>query len=90
MRGVFGDKDLAVVIGKISDSGNSESGIVFKFGDIVRAMQEKFVRNDPHAGIVRTTSKYLYSDPYHYDSAGYIDFGKQFANEMFKVLNKKG
>lgn len=89
MRGVFGTKDLPVVIGKISDSGNSDSGIVFKFGDIVRAMQEKYVREDAHAGIVRTTSKYSYSDAYHYDTAGYIDFGKQFANEMFKVINKK-
>ncbi len=89
MRSVFGCKELPVVVGKISDSGNSDSGIVFKFGDIVRAMQEKFVREDAHAGIVRTTSKYSYSDPYHYDSAGYIDFGKQFANEMFKVINRK-
>ncbi|NUY79371.1 hypothetical protein HUK80_00570 [Flavobacterium sp. MAH-1] len=89
MREVFNDKDLPVVIGKISDSGNSESGIVFKFGDIVRAMQEKFVRNDANAAIVRSTSKYAYSDPWHYDSAGYIDLGKRFAEEMSKLMNKK-
>ncbi|WP_290838376.1 sialate O-acetylesterase [Flavobacterium sp.] len=88
MRSVFKEKDLPVVVGKISDSGNSESGIVFKNGDLVRYCQEKFVRDDKRAGIVRSTSRYSYSDPYHYDSAGYIDFGKNFADEMAKLLKK--
>lgn len=89
MREVFKNKELPVVIGKISDSGNSESGIVFKHGDIVRAMQEKYVRNDPNSGIVRSTSKYAYSDPWHYDSAGYVDLGKKFAEATFNVIIKK-
>ena len=32
-----------------------------------------------HAALVTTTDIYGYSDPWHYDSAGYIDLGKQFA-----------
>lgn len=89
MRDVFGNFDLPVVIGKISDSGNSETGIVFKYGDIVRAMQEKFVEHDRNAAVVRSTSRYSYSDPWHYDSAGYIDLGRQFAEQMSKLLNRK-
>jgi hypothetical protein len=38
---------------------------------------------------VRSTAKYAYSDPWHYDSAGYIDLGKRFAEEMSKIINKK-
>jgi len=88
MRKVFKNDSLPVVIGKISDSGNSESGIVTRYGDVVRAMQEKYVNQDANAGIVRTTSRYGYSDPWHYDSAGYIDFGKKFAEEMAKLLKR--
>ncbi|MBD3581470.1 sialate O-acetylesterase [Flavobacterium selenitireducens] len=89
MREVFGNNDLPVVIGKISDSGQNETGILMKYGDVVRAMQERFVSGDSNSAIVRNTSKYGYSDAWHYDSAGYMDFGIQFANEMAKLLKRK-
>lgn len=89
MRDVLGNKELPVVIGKISDSGQNEIGMMMKFGDVVRAMQEKFAASDPNAAIVRNTLKYSYSDAWHYDSAGYLDFGTRFAEEMSKLLNRK-
>lgn len=89
-RAVFRTDDLPVVIGKISDSGNDKSGIVFKHGDLVQYAQEKFCRTDAHAAIVRSTSKYAYSDPWHYDSAGYLDLGKNFAEAMSKLMKAAG
>lgn len=89
MRSVLGNANLPVVVGKISDSGNSDSGIVFKNGDLVKFGQEKFVREDKNAGIVRSTSHYNYSDPYHYDSAGYLDLGKRFADAMYVLLTRR-
>lgn len=74
--------DLPVVIGKISDSGANEVGKIWAYGEVVQAAQEKLASEDKKVSIVRSTSKYNYSDKWHYDSEGYIDLGIQFANEL--------
>lgn len=79
--------DLPVVIGKISDSWNDVDGKVWDYGELVQYAQEKYVRSDGNAAIVRSTRYYKYSDPWHYDSAGYIDLGNEFADAIYK-LNK--
>lgn len=87
MRASVLTDDLPVVIGKISDSGKNEKGKVWSMGELVQYAQEKFVKNDKNAAIVRSTKKYSYgNDPWHYDSAGYIDLGKQFADEVFRLI----
>jgi len=84
--------NLPFVIGRISDSrageGNGER--VWPFGDEVRAAQERVAEGDPHAEIVTTTDDYGYSDPYHYDTEGYIDLGIQFAEMINKLRTKDG
>jgi hypothetical protein len=89
MRAALLTDDLPVVIGKISDSGKNEKGRVWNTGELVQYAQEKFVENDKNAAIVRSTKKYNYgNDPWHYDSSGYIDLGKNFAEEIFKLITK--
>lgn len=89
MRAALLTDDLPVVIGKISDSGKNEKGRVWNTGELVQYAQEKFVENDKNAAIVRSTKKYNYgNDPWHYDSSGYIDLGKNFAEEIFKLIIK--
>ena len=80
--------DLPVVLGKISDSWNDPSGKVWPYGELVQYAQEKFARTDGNAAIVRSTRYYKYSDPWHYNSAGYIDLGAQFAKAVYD-LNKE-
>lgn len=87
-RATFRDNHLPVVIGKISDSGNDEDGKVWDYGELIQYAQEKYVRLDDHATIVRSTKDYHYSDPWHYDSDGYIDLGEKFAEAIYK-LNKE-
>lgn len=87
MRAVFHDDELAVVIGKISDSGMDNNGKTWKYGELVQFAQEEYVRKDKKAVIVRDTQKYQYSDPWHYNSEGYIDLGKKFAEAIYR-LNK--
>jgi hypothetical protein len=85
MRAALRTDDLAVVVGRISDSGRDEEekdGKVWNYGDIVRAAQAAFVAKDGCAALVTSTDGYGYSDPWHYDSAGYIDLGKRFAEAM--------
>lgn len=86
MRAAFRIDDLPVVIGRISDSGNDDDGKVWDFGNVVRWQQAKFVNQDKNAALVTSTDNYGYSDKWHYDTEGYIDFGKQFAKEMKQLL----
>jgi hypothetical protein len=82
IRGAFQDDNLPVVIGRISDSGQDEDGMVWDFGDIVREAEAEFVESDHSAALVTSTDDYSYSDPWHYDSAGYIDLGMRFAEAV--------
>ena len=82
--------DLPVVIGKISDSWNDDKdGKVWDYGELVQYAQEKYTKTDKNATIIKTTCYYKYSDPWHYDSEGYIDFGKQFAEEVYKLIKNE-
>ena len=85
IRAAFLTDDLPVVIGKISDSWNNDQGKVWEYGELVRYAQEKFVKEDENAAIVKSTRYYKYSDPYHYDSKGYIDLGEKFADALFSL-----
>ncbi|MCX7876486.1 MAG: sialate O-acetylesterase [Melioribacteraceae bacterium] len=91
IREAFNNKDIPVVIGKISDSfkGNNEENRIWKFGKIIMQQQEDYVAQNKNVSIVRTTSNYGYSDKYHYDTNGYIDLGKQFANELIKLIKNE-
>ncbi|NOR75506.1 MAG: hypothetical protein GQ525_10145 [Draconibacterium sp.] len=86
IRAALRTDDLPVVIGRISDSGNTEVGKVMKYGRELRWQQAKFVNSDQNAALITTTDNYDYSDTWHYDSEGYIDFGKQFAKEIKYLL----
>lgn len=79
--------DLPVVVGRISDSGRQEDGRVWDDGEIVRAGQAEFVRKDAAARLITSTDTYGYSDPWHYDSAGYLDLGRQFAEALVDLIN---
>lgn len=88
LRAAMRVDELPVVIGRISDSGANSSGQpVWKWGDRIRAAQQGFCENDPAAALVTSTDSYGYSDPYHYNSAGYVDLGIRFAQAMH-VLEK--
>ncbi len=82
VRAALRTDDLPVVIGRISDSGKSNTGKVWIHGGIVRQAQADYVEQDGFAALVESTDKYGYSDPWHYDSSGYIDLGREFAAAM--------
>ncbi len=81
--------DLPVVIGRISDSGQDADGMVWNHGDAVRAAQAAFVEQDAAAALVTSTDIYAYSDPWHYDSAGFIDLGGRFAEAVLKLMGHR-
>lgn len=87
IRAALWTDDLPVLIGKISDSWNDDvDGKVWDQAEIVQYAQEKYARTDGAATIVRSTRYYKYSDPWHYDSAGYIDLGRQFAEAIARLM----
>ncbi|WP_369047971.1 sialate O-acetylesterase [Tenacibaculum sp. UWU-22] len=93
IRASFRRDDLPVVIGKISDSWNDKKqkdGKVWNYGELVQYAQEKYVKTDKNAAIIRDMRYYKYSDPWHYDSNGYIDLGEKFAKALYILDKKKG
>ena len=72
----LGDEKQRVVIGRITNWK------VWKFGSTVRAAQAAFVKKHPNAALVTSTDDYGNSDPWHYDTAGYLDIGGKFADAM--------
>lgn len=81
--------EVPIVLGRISDSKvQAGTGRIWPFGDQVRAEQRAFVDEDGSAALVESTDSYAYSDPYHYDSAGYIDLGREMARAMDALLDE--
>lgn len=76
IRAALGDDGLRIVIGRITDWE------VWTHGETLRAEQAAFVAADKNATLVTSTDDYGNSDRWHYDTAGYIDLGKQFAEAM--------
>jgi len=89
IRSALGVDDLPVVIGRISDSGQDGDGKVWDYGQIVQQAQADFCGKDVNAALVNSTDKYSYSDRWHYDTAGFIDLGIQFAEAMHKLEQKQ-
>lgn len=88
IRAAFRTNDLPIVIGRISDSGRRNDGKTWPYGDLVQYAQEKFCKTDANATIVRSTKNYSFSDPWHYTSTDYIDFGIEFANALYRLKEK--
>ncbi|GAB5404643.1 MAG: sialate O-acetylesterase [Aureliella sp.] len=88
MRAAFRQDDLPVVIGQISDSGQNARGRLWTHLEILQSQQQLFAKEDKAANIVQTTANYSYSDPAHYDSAGYLDLGRQFARSMHELMQE--
>jgi hypothetical protein len=59
--------------------------MVWDYGKIIQDAQAAYVKKDPHAALVTTTSSYGYSDSAHYDSAGYLDLGRRFAEALYTI-----
>ena len=87
LRAAFRKDDLPLVIGRIAESGQDADGRVWDQGDIVRALQAGFVESDARARLVTSTDNYAFSDPWHYDSAGYVDLGRRFADAMADMID---
>lgn len=84
-RAALRDDELPVVVGRISDSKNDPSGLVWEFGNVVRKQQAAYCDEDANASLVTSTDGYAYSDKWHYDSAGFVDFGEQFGRAMLEL-----
>ncbi len=82
LRAALHADDLPVAIGRISDSGLDDDGRVWTWGEVVRTAQAAACDADPAMTLVTTTDAYGYSDPWHYDTAGYLDLGRAFADAL--------
>lgn len=88
IRTVFSAPGMPVAIGRISESHNDADSLVWTWGDAVREAQAKYVAEDGKAALVTSTDNYSYSDPWHYDSEGYLDLGRKFAEAMAAIRQR--
>lgn len=86
IRASFRSDDLPVAIGQISYAEREPPS--WKHGEIVRGAQAAYVMNDSNAALIVSTDTYGYSDPWHYDSPGYVDLGRQFAAAIAKLESR--
>lgn len=82
LRAALRVDDLPVVVGRISDSGDADDGTVWTYGEVIRTAQQAYCEADSAASLITMTDELDYSDPWHYDSAGYIALGIAFADAM--------
>lgn len=88
IRNVFSTPGMPVAIGRISDSHSDADSLVWTWGDAVREAQVKYVAEDGNAALVTSTDNYRYSDPWHYDSEGYLDLGRKFAEAIATIRQR--
>lgn len=88
IRDQFSSPDMPVVVGRISESHLDSDSVVWPYGDIVRQAQADYTSEDSNAFLVTSTDEYQYSDPWHYDSHGYIDLGAEFAGAIAKLRKR--
>ncbi|MCP4724947.1 MAG: sialate O-acetylesterase [bacterium] len=89
IRTAFKTENVPVVIGRISDSGDDADGEMMEYCEIVRKAQMDFVNKDINASLVTETDEYGYSDSWHYDTMGFIEFGKRFAEAVFNLQKNR-
>lgn len=89
LRAALRKDDIAVVIGKITDSELGKEDIM-PYIDLVHQAQQKFVSQDICAEYMTATQQYPYSekDAWHYTSPGYVMMGKDFATKMLALLSR--
>lgn len=60
----------------------AEPAVTWIHGEVIREAQAAFCQKDGRAALVVSTDQYGYSDPWHYDGAGYLDLGVKFADAL--------
>lgn len=87
MRAAFHDKDLPIVIGRITDSRKGREKTVMKYSETVRKAQEAFTEEDEHSvlSIVTEKCKYGEDDEWHYLTEGYMLMGRDFARKIHSL-----
>ena len=88
-RTAFWDQDLPVAIGLISDSGAGRGKPTWKYGSLIRRAQRAVAKEDPLVVLVDSTEGYRYSDRAHYDTKGYLDLGRQFADALIGLQRER-
>lgn len=74
---------LAIVIGKITDSGMNETGTMMPYIEVVHTAQENFVKRDRCAAYASEIDTLEHArDGWHYTSDAYIEMGRIFAARM--------
>jgi len=85
-RATLRDNNLPIVIGKINDSNMAEENQPTQpYIATVHLAQKQFTDSDSCASYVSETGNYNFSDPWHYDSKGFLEMGEAFARAVLRL-----
>lgn len=89
LRAALRKDDVPIVLGKITDSEMGEEDIM-PFIKRVHLAQQMFVEQDVCAAYMTQSDSYGYNpkDAWHYNSAGYVNMGNDFATVYAKLLKR--
>lgn len=92
LRAALRSDDLPVIIGKITDSGRDDDGLLMDYIAVVQAAQQRFVDKDHCAAYVTAMDDFDYppDDPWHYTSSSYLTMGTAFAEAMIDLRARCG
>jgi hypothetical protein len=86
LRLAFNNENLPVVIGKITDSGMADDGLVMDHVEKVQQAQASYTDLDLCAELVSVTDALNHlDDAWHYDSDGFIQLGEAFAQAVLRL-----
>lgn len=86
-RAALRHDDLPVVIGRITDSGRDEDGLLMDYSPVVQRAQADYAAGDRCAALVDASEGMGWSDDWHYGTQDYLRLGKAFA-EAVHMLEK--
>jgi hypothetical protein len=81
-RAALRTDDLPVVVGRITDSGRDEDGLLMDYSPVVQQAQADYAKSDRCAALVDAGHEMEWSDDWHYGTADYLRLGKAFAEAM--------
>ena len=85
LRAALRTDDLPVVIGRITDSGADEDGLLMDYSPVVQRAQAAYAAEDRCAALVDVSEGMGWTDDWHYDTKTYLRLGQAFADAMHRL-----
>ena len=85
LRAALRHDDLPVAVGRITDSGRDEDGLLMDYSPVVQQAQADYAASDSCAALVVASEGMSWSDDWHYGTQDYLRLGKALAEAVYAL-----